>query len=60
MSFPRTTDVAKHLARKARPVSKPQLEIVSVQKVPDLQLLTENLPAAATRAESSTKVGRSE
>lgn len=59
MSFPRTTDVAKHPARKPRPVSKLRPQLISVEDVAhtDLQLLTGELSAAARGAQNSLKPG---
>ncbi|HEX3572890.1 MAG TPA: hypothetical protein VHU44_18880 [Acidobacteriaceae bacterium] len=59
MSFPRSTDVAKHLARKPKPTIKLRAELVSVTDVAssDLQLLSENLSAAVRGAANRAEPG---
>ena len=59
MSFPRTTDVSKHLARKLKRPAKVLLEPTSVTDSAnaELQVLTEHLSAAVRGAQNSLKPG---
>jgi hypothetical protein len=60
MTFPRSTDVSKHLARKPRRPAKLPLEATSVTHSAnaELELLTERLSAAVSGAQNSLKSGR--
>jgi hypothetical protein len=55
MTFPRKTDVAMHMARKPRLVSKLRPEIIPIKEVPeiDVQLLPVVLLAASVPARPS-------
>ena len=59
MSFPRTSDVSKHLARKQRPqqslVAKPPIITDSTDE--DLEAVAERAPAAVRKDPNSLKLG---
>ena len=59
MSFPRTSDVSKHLARKQRPqqslVAKPPIITDSTDE--DLEAVAERAPAAVCKDPNSLKPG---
>ena len=59
MSIPRRTDVARHLARKPRPASGLQPEVILLKDVArtDLQVLSTDLADAVDSAHSSTLSG---
>lgn len=57
MTFPRRTDVARHLRRRYKPISKLRVETSSLDNVPmtDLQLLaTRPIGSSAFLTESAT------
>ena len=60
MSFPRTTDVSRHLARKPRRPANPPLKSAPAadRANTELQSLAEDLAAAVNSAQSSIQNGR--